>query len=146
MKKPLFSALYFLSLLSAGLTIRQAFAQRSPAVEPMIEVSIEDNKAMAKDSSSERGFDFANKTAVTKRIPANIANKSAGQNTPYSYIGPMIFLLALPFALWIVISKKMKSTDSLKKLDYYPKTFQFKPYKTDYGEQDLEDEDLPKAS
>ncbi|MDD4974325.1 MAG: hypothetical protein PHY93_08225 [Bacteriovorax sp.] len=154
MKKPLFSALYILSLLTAGLTIHQAFAQtqRSPSVDPITEVSIEGNRPVIKAGQIEHGFDFAHKTEAvaseTKRIPANITTKSSAPSTPYSYIGPMIFLLALPIALWIVISKKMKNTNVAEKLDYYPKTFQFKPYKTEYQEQDIDDEDhdLPKAS
>lgn len=153
MKKPLFSALYILSLLTAGLTIHQAFAERSPAVEPITEVSIEENRPVIKEGQTERGFDFTDKTALSAsaptaaRVPANIATKSSKQNTPYSYLGPIIFLLALPIALWIVISKKIKNADVAEKVDYYPKNFQFKPYKTEYQEQDEdEDHDLPKAS
>lgn len=166
MKKPLFSAIYILTLLTAGLTIHQAFAQthRSPSVEPITEISIEENRPVIKEGQTEQGFDFADRTVATtataaptpaateapvaKRIPANITTKSSEQSTPYSYIGPMIFLFALPIALWIVISKKMKTTEVAEKIDYYPKTFQFKPYKTDYQEQDVDDEEhnLPKAS
>jgi hypothetical protein len=155
MKKPLFSALYILTLLTAGLTIHQAFAQtqRSPSVEPITEVSIEENRPVIKEGQTEHGFDFADKNSAavaleTKRVPANIATKSTEHSTPYSYIGPMIFLFALPIALWIVISKKIKNTEVAEKLDYYPKNFQFKPYKTEYQEQDFDDEDhnLPKAS
>lgn len=147
MKKPLFSALYILSLLAAGLSIHQAFAQqRSPSVEPITEISIEENRPTTSTGKADQGFNFDNH--VAKRVPANIKTKSEGASTPYSYIGPMIFLLALPFALWIVISKKMKVSDSSEKVDYYPKTFQFKSHKSDYQETD-DDEDnhhMPKAS
>lgn len=145
MKKPLFSALYILSLLTAGLTIHQAFAQRSPSVEPITEVSIEENRPVVKEGQAEHGFDFTDKTT---RVPANIATKSSKSNSPYSYIGPMLFLLALPIALWIAISRKVKNTEAPEKLAFYPKTFQFKSFKNDYHEQDVDEEDhnLPKAS
>ncbi len=150
MKRPLFSALYLLTLMSAGLTIHQAFAQRSPSVEPMTEVSIEDEKPMV----DHKGFDFTAQhtpkvAPETKRVPANIATKSSTPSTPYSYIGPLIFLFALPVALWIVVSKKMKSADAPEKVGYYPKTFQFNPYKGDTPKAEMmddEDEDLPRAS
>lgn len=148
MKKPLFSALYFLTLATAGLTIHQAFAQRSPSVEPLTEVSLEDS-IPKKDNS---GFDFhkhevAAHKAETKRVPANIVTKTTTTPTPYSFIGPMIFLLALPAALWIVVSKKMKNGETSAKVDYFPKTHQFKPYKPDVASRDVEDdEDFPKAS
>lgn len=149
MKKPLFSALYILSLLTAGLTIHQAFAERGPAVEPMTEVSLEENRP----SNPHNGFDFADKTRTpaateTKRVPANITTKSPEQSTPYSYIGPMIFLLALPVALWIVVSKKMKGSETSEKVSYYPKTFQLNTTRNGIQKQDIDDEDqdYPKAS
>lgn len=154
MNKPLFSALYLLSILTAGLTIHQAFAQRSPAVETITEVSIEENRPAVKPAQSENGFDFKTKDSVTqnalssRRVPANITTKSTEKSTPYTFIGPMIFLIALPIALWIVIYKKMNNSYTAEKVEYYPKNFQFKPYKTDYQEQDVDDEEhnLPKAS
>jgi len=148
MKKPLFSAVYFFTLATAGLTIHQAFAERAPSVEPLTEVSLEDS-IPKKDNA---GFDFhkhdvaVHKTEA-KRVPANIATKTTTPSTPYSYIGPMIFLLALPAALWIIVSKKMKNGESSAKVDYFPKTHQFKPYKADNSSRDVEeDEDYPKAS
>lgn len=150
MRKPLFSFLYVLSVLGTGLTIHQALAQRSPSVEPITEVSIEENRPARSPGQVETGFDFADKKAVPQilhpalRVPANITTKSTG--SPYSYIGPMIFLLALPFALWIAIAKKIKNVDA-KKVDYYSKTYQFKPSQTDYQKQDMDDDqDYPKAS
>lgn len=151
MRKSFFSIIYVFTLLTAGLSIHQAFAQRSPSVEPIQEISIEENRVTQTAGQPETGFDFAEKQVVkptavmTKRVPANIATKTP--NAPYSLIGPLIFLFALPVALWIVISKKMKIVDSDKKIDYYPKTFQFKPYKTNYQQQDTDDDqDYPKAS
>lgn len=141
MRKSFYSTLYVLSLLSAGLTIHQAFAQRSPSVEPITEVSIEENRVSA---GKETGFDFA-EAQPTTRVPANIVTKES--SPPYSIIGPMIFLIALPLALWIVIAKKMKNNVADKKVDYYAKTYQFKPFKTEYQEQDIDDDqDFPKAS
>ncbi len=146
MKKPLFSTIYIFTLMAAGLTIHQAFAERSPSVEPMTEISIEENRP----KSIQNGFDFADAThraspaPAATRVPANITTKAAHPSSPYSYIGPMIFLFALPIALWIVVAKKMKVTDSPEKVDYYPKTFQFKPYQK--HDLDEEDQDYPKAS
>lgn len=151
MKKPLFSAVYFFTLATAGLTIHQAFAERSPSVEPLTEVSLEDS-IPKKDNS---GFNFHKQEARAavpkfepKRVPANIATKQTPPSTPYSYVGPLIFLLALPAALWIVVSKKMKSTESSAKVDYFPKTHQFKPFKANINSRDVEedDQDYPKAS
>ena len=154
MKKPLFTALYVLSLLTAGLTIHQAFAQRSPSVEPITEVSIEENRPVIKEGQTEHGFDFTDKSVANtaapeaSRVPANIATKSSSHSSPYSYLGPLIFLLALPLALWIAISKKIRNSEVPEKVAFYPKTFQFKPFKTEYQEQDIDDEDqnFPKAS
>lgn len=127
--------------MTAGLTIHQAYAQRSPSVEPITEVSIEENRV--EHPEGKEGFDFGK--ATYSRVPANIASKAP--STPYSYIGPMIFLFALPIALWIVITKKMKTVDADKKVDYYNKNAQFKPFRTDYQEQDIDDDqDFPKAS
>jgi len=150
MKKPLFSVLYILVLLTAGLTIHQAFAERSPAVDPMTEVSIEENRP----SNNQAGFDFADQNRVvkpleTKRVPANIVTKiPSTTSSPYSLIGPIIFLLALPFALWIIVAKKMESTKTSEMLDYYPQNFQFKSVKTVHKTNEIEDDDqdFPKAS
>lgn len=136
--------IFTISLLSAGFSMHQAFAQRSPSVEPMTEVSIEENR-----TAPETGFNFEHKKTTSHkpatRVPANIATKAA--SAPYSFIGPMIFLIALPLALWIVVSRKMKSNVADKKVDYYPKTFQFKSHKSDFQDQDeSDDQDFPKAS
>lgn len=144
MRKPFYSFICILSFLGAGLTIHQAFAQRSPSVEPVTEVSIEEDRALQTP-----GYDFTDKVAETaearaQRVPANIATKPS---SPYSYIGPLIFLIALPLALWILVAKKMKNTDPGKKVDYFSNTTQFKPFKTEYQEQDVDDDqDYPKAS
>jgi len=149
MQKSLFSLIYVLSLLTAGLTIRQAFAERSPSVEPITEVSIEENRPARKAGQVESGFDFGHNdqvmnATVTTRVPANIATKAS--SSPYSLLGPLIFLFALPLALWIVIAKKVAKPNSDKKLSYYSKTFQFKPRdKSDYQDID-DDQDYPKAS
>lgn len=117
--------------------------QRGPSVEPIVEVDIEDAKKV------ESGFDFAKQEpkVTAKRIPANIVAK-AQATTPGSYLGPFIFLIALPFAVWIMVSKKFSAKKSDKVVDYYPKTHQFKPYQTDYQHttEDDDDIDFPKAS
>lgn len=128
---------------------------RGPSVEPIVEVDIED----AKLPSNSTGYDFAVNEPVAPaeraptsfspkaRVPANIVSKSS-DSTPSSMIGPLIFLIALPIGLWIVISKKFSKSDVEKSVDYYPKTQQFKPYKTDYQKsaEDDDDIDYPKAS
>ena len=62
MQKPLISSFYYLSLLISGLTIRQALAERSPAVEPITEVSIEENHTARSPGQTETGFDFSKST------------------------------------------------------------------------------------
>lgn len=123
--------------------------QRGPSVEPIVEVDIETaNKA---ELTKDAGFNFAPAerlpAAEKSRTPANITSKT-GANSPTSYIGPIIFLVALPFGLWIMVSKKFnkKSTED-KSVGYFPKTHQFNPYKTDYQKSsDDDDMDFPKAS
>lgn len=115
---------------------------RGPSVDPVVEVDIEDAKKV------ESGYDFAKPVAATpKRVPANIMSKAEAA-TPSSYIGPIIFLIALPIALWIMVSKKFSKSPVEKSVGYYPKTEQFKPYKTDYQQsaEDDDDVDFPKAS
>lgn len=144
MRKPLFATLYVLSLLAAVFSIHQAFAQRSPAVEPIVEIAIDNDK------TNEKGFNFT--TEESKRIPANITTKSGTQNTPYSYIGPLIFLIALPISLWIIVAKKIKNSESGERVNYYSNTFQFKSstnIEQTKGGNDVEDDDdhdFPKAS
>ena len=145
MQKPLISSLYFLSLLASGFTIRQAFAERSPAVESITEISIEENQTARSPGQVQTGFDFSNSKKAQQKTSAYIATKT--QNPTYSFLGPLIFLIALPLALWIIIFKKMKNSSADKKIDYYPKTFQFKSPKTNYQENDEDDDqDYPKAS
>lgn len=123
--------------------------QRGPSVEPIVEIDIEDVKKA--DMSKESGFDFSSNERMPAnqkaRTPANIVTKTQS-NPPSSYIGPLIFLIALPFGLWIMVSKKFsKKTSDEKTVGYFPKTQQFSPYKTDYQKpSDDDDVDFPKAS
>lgn len=146
MPKPLIKTLYVLTLITSGFTIKQVFAERGPAVEPITEVSIEDNRPARAPGQVETGFDFRRETqSAIRKAPVHIASKTKKDTN--SFAGPFIFLCALPIALWIVISKKMKQQTALKKVDYYPKTFQFRPYKSDYQDHDVDDDqDFPKAS
>jgi hypothetical protein len=118
---------------------------RSPSVDSVVEVDIEN----AKTETPNPGYNFETSRAPAKmkaRVPANIVTKN--QETS-SMIGPLIFLIALPVGLWIVISKKFMANSDDKKVDYYPKTQQFKPYTTDYqksADSDDDDIDYPKAS
>lgn len=124
--------------------------QRGPSVDPIVEVDIEDVKR--DQSVKDAGFNFAPAqrlpATVKSRTPANIVSKSE-PNSPISYIGPIIFLIALPFGLWIMVSKKFsKSSAEDKAVGYFPKTHQFNPYKTDYQKSSDDDDDIdyPKAS
>ena len=124
--------------------------QRGPSVDPIVEVDIEGVKR--DQSVKDAGFNFAPAqrfpATVKSRTPANIISKSE-PNSPISYIGPIIFLIALPFGLWIMVSKKFsKSSAEDKSVGYFPKTHQFNPYKTDYQKSSDDDDDIdyPKAS
>lgn len=118
----------------------QGAVERSPSVEPIAEVDIQ-----TPETPTHRGYNFVAAQAP-KRIPANIATKNQEASSS-SYIGPMIFLVALPIGLWIMVSKKFSKNADDKKIDYYPKTQQFKPYTTDYQKSAEDDDiDFPKAS
>lgn len=123
--------------------------QRGPSVEPIVEVDIE--TANKVEATKDAGFNFApvERLPATEksRTPANIVSKS-GATSPSSYLGPIIFLIALPFGLWIMVSKKFsKKSAEDKAVGYFPKTHQFNPYKTDYQKSsDDDDMDFPKAS
>lgn len=152
MTKSLHFFIYLIALASAGLSIHQAFAQRGPSIEPMAEISIEEERQVPSNGPV-KGYDFSEKShqpkiAMTKRTPAMTEVKSPEHRFPHSYIGPIIFLLALPVAAWIVISKKLSSSDKIENKGYYPKTYQFKNYKSGTHDSDYDDDDqeFPKAS
>ncbi len=116
--------------------------ERSPSVEPVVEIDIEDAKKV------DSGFNFTQAETLTpQRIPANIVAK-ADPTTPSSLVGPIIFLIALPIALWIMVAKKFSKKSEEKRVGYYSKTQQFDPYKTEYknASEDDDDIDYPKAS
>lgn len=136
--------------LSGVVHSNQQNVQRGPSVDPIVEVDIEDAKRA--EMNKDAGFDFSPAerlpAAVKSRTPANIVAK-AEANSPTSYIGPIIFLIALPFGLWIMVSKKFsKPSPEDKTVGYFPKTHQFNPYKTDYQKPSEDDDDIdyPKAS
>ncbi len=146
MHKGLIKFIYITCLTLSAFTIHKAFAARSPSVEPFIEVDIENPNNNTKKGS---GFNFNenenHKMATSKRYPAAITSKNT--SSPYSYLGPIVFLIALPFAIWMVISRKVDEPKIEDKVDYYSKTFQFNPYKTEYQKNDDNDDiDFPKAS
>lgn len=117
--------------------------ERSPSVEPVSEIDIEDVKL----PPNHPGYNFAEtEKAKSARVPANILSKASEESQ--SYAGPIIFLIALPIGLWIVVSRKFSSNHTEeKRVDYYPKTQQFKPYTTDYQKSEEDDDiDFPKAS
>ena len=145
MKKPLFTAIYILSIMTAGLTIHQAIAQqRQPAVEQLTEVSIEEDRPVKNVGGVQHGFNFANNSSdetSANRPPANMATKTASKNRPYSFLGPFIFLMALPIGLWIIISKKIKTIPGFEKNDSYPNTLLFKSQITKSKSHDSADAD-----
>lgn len=134
--------------LSSIVHGQSSMVQRGPSVEPIVEVDIEDAK---KAEAPGTGYNFASEdhapVSAKARVPANIVSNSQAAG-PSTYIGPFIFLIALPFGIWIMISKKFSNNVEDKKVDYYPKTTQFKPYQTDYQKsaEDDDDMDFPKAS
>ena len=145
-------AVLFITLTSVVYSSSSTI-QRSPSVDPVVEVDIEDVK-----TPSHAGYNFVNteramaaesvKTIVPKRVPANIISKQDFTSVS-SMIGPLIFLIALPIGLWIIVSKKFSGpSTSEKTVDYYPKTQEFKPFKSDYQKsaEDDDDMDYPQAS
>lgn len=81
--------------------------QRAPFVDTFVEVDIQDIKN--DELNANTGFNFTNEQKEIGnnrlRLPANIVSKSE-TNSPTSYIGPILFLIALPIGLWIMVSKK----------------------------------------
>jgi hypothetical protein len=142
MRKSLYTFLYVLTLALTGLSIHQAFAQqRAPSVEPIAEIEI--------GAAPSSGYNFESKENSQQRVPAGIRAKESSKEN--SYFGPILFfILALPFAIWIFVSKKLKSFSEDKKTDYYNSTHQFQPYKTDYQKNDnnIDDDDIdyPKSA
>ncbi len=126
---------------------------RSPSVDPIVEVDIEDVK---KNGAKEVGFDFNDPAKTTydeqikSRTPANIVSNQKS-TPPSNYLGPILFLITLPFAVWLIMAKKFSSEEVVapeKNVEYFPKTYQFTPYKTEYQKPEEEDDDYnyPKAS
>lgn len=150
MRKTLFSTVYFTALLLSALSFHQAFAQRSPSVEPLSEIAIEEDRPTPVNGEV-KGYDFntphASKKVSTRSIAPMVSKKSEHRSAA-SYLGPLIFLFALPVALWIVVAKKMAQVESPDHKGYYPKTYQLKNYRAGIQDQDEldEDQDYPKAS
>ncbi len=129
---------------------------RSPSVSPIVEVDIEDVK---KGQTTDQGYDFSKTENAAfaqeieqpkKRTPANIVTNHKS-SPPMSYLGPILFLLTLPFAVWIIMAKKFNTSQvhtPEKTVEYFPKTYQFNPYKTEYQKSADDEDDInyPKAS
>lgn len=153
----LFSLFTFSLFLSASLF--EVHASRGADLNQFQEIDMEGD---LKDVS--KGYNFSNDTVAPKkeaavtdrqvipppkakgRYPAN-TNFDPSQ-TPAYYVGPLIFLLAIPLAFWILVSKKLTKDENVDQGKFYSKTIQFKPYQTDYQKNDDNDEDdqFPKAS
>lgn len=144
MRKAIINLTYFFSISLAVFSAHEALAERSPSVEPMAEIDIENQN----NKTPPNGYNF--NEVKSNRTPAGIVAKDPkNSRTPYSMIGPFIFLLALPFAIWMVISKKFSNeNEPEEKIEYFSKSYQFKPYKTEYQKQEDQDDDIdyPKAS
>jgi len=141
--KRIYTTLFFVLVIQSWALA--STPARGPSVEPMMEVDIE-----TKNVDTTSGYNFAAPIkrapgAEGKRIPANITTKS-NATSPYSYFGPLLFLLTLPIALWIMVSKKFKSSNAEKSVDYYSKTHQFTPNHSSLESDDNDDIDYPKAS
>jgi hypothetical protein len=140
MKNILYTFIYLLALASASLFIHQAVAQqRAPSVSPLVEVEI--------GAAPSNGYDFSSQI----RVPATAVIRQKANSTKYSYAGPILFfVIALPFAVWMAISKKLKSYSEDTKAAYYSNVSQFTPYKTEYQKHDEEvdedDIDYPKSA
>ena len=137
--------LYLSFFLFIAHNIWATTPSRGPSVEQMAEVDIESEKK----TETHAGYDFATtpKHAARERVPANIVTKE-NATSPYTYIGTFIFLITLPIAVWIMVSKKFK-TKEVKDVGYYGKTHQFNGRQTEYSahlEDDHDDIDYPKAS
>lgn len=139
-----------ISLLFFFIFMVQSYAStpaRGPSVEPLMEVDIETEQK----PETAAGYDFNPKKSqpvtATRRIPANIVSKE-NSNKPSNYVGPFLFLLTLPIALWILVSKRFKGDSSgEKEVGYYAKTHQFPGNKAHYQSADEDDDiDYPKAS
>ncbi len=153
MKKLISALLFFTFIASVGLS-KNTYANRAPSINEFQEIDMEQEW---KDSDK-KGFNFDQKKPVTtnqtasqpkkSRYPAN-SKYDASQSSGY-YIGPIFFLLALPLAFWILMSKKLKSeAEDQHQSKFFNKTIQFKPYQTDYQKNDDDDDDIsqiPKAS
>lgn len=144
MRKTIYTFLYIISLTLAGLSIHQAYAQqtqtiqRAPSVDPLTEVEI--------GASPSNGYNFANSQ---ERTPAGIRAKETTSSA--SFWGPIIFfIIALPVALWMFVSKKLMTIPEEKKSEYYSNVHQFTPYKTEYQRNDTDvdedDIDYPKSA
>ena len=96
MKKALFIFLFFYSTISLG---------RSPAVHPITGLSIDEQKIIP--SQVAKGFDFS---SAKLKWPSKNTEESGAQNI-IQIIG-LLFLLALPYAIWHRILANVGKTDS----------------------------------
>ena len=151
MDKKFCASIFIISFIALSTIV---YAQnRKPPVPSVVEIDMEDIK---NGHPGNAGYDFSRSHTSEggekqqKRTPANIVSNHKS-SPPLSYLGPILFLLTLPFAVWIIMAKKFNTSSvqkNEKNVEYYPKTYQFTPYKTDYQKSADEDEDInhPKAS
>ncbi len=151
MKKLFISFTFFFTFLlginSAAFGEIANGPSRGPSVLPLVEIDIEEQ-----NKTKSAGYDFNQKVSEgplqdKARVPANIVTKPSS-SSPYSFLGPLIFLIALPIGLWIMVSKRFKSDPEHKKAGYYTKTHQFGQFQSELAksDDDHDDIDYPKAS
>lgn len=115
--------------------------ERKPAVEPIQEIDIE--QYQNQDPSNAKGYDFSHPVAPLAKSKVKKADSPSGINI----WGPIIFLLSVPVAIWLGLSKSFneKEIASDKQHGYYRKDFQL--IKKEQSNDDEDDDfDLPKAS
>lgn len=123
------------AFLIFGLNLSSAYS-RSPSVNPLMEIDIESSE---KPKDAKEGFDFSASEKTTARVPANITTNHQNSG-PMSYLGPILFLLALPIGIWLMVSKKFAK----KEVEHHPFS-NLKELKTDRDDHN-DDLNFPKAS
>lgn len=106
---------------------------RSPSVNDVVEIELNE-QAPKKDAP---GYDFA-QAEETKRVPANIVSNHKREPASQVYV-PFLILLAIPFGIWMLVSKQKKIAQELEAA--YKEEERFKESKSND-----DDFTMPKAS
>lgn len=128
---------FHLAIITFCFKLTLTYADRKPAVDSRVEISLEEN-----NPELTKGFDFKSKTTSPfKKITSNPKHKP-------SATGIIIFLIAMPAAFWIAISKNLNKSKKITeiKIDYFPQTYQLKKKEGAVVHENEDDEEFPKAS